>query len=287
MDLEKLKELAERHSLVGVYDSVKNEHYHAGPGYSKSGCDYVDQSPLHFLKRSNEPSKAMTEGTWFHTFMLEPNRVTEEWVISQAGVNWGTQKYEAIQAENPGKSCVPEDVYERFKLMKRSALDLPIVQAALEYGFKELSAWAVDPDTGLLVKARPDVFLPAQRFLVDFKTTTDASPKAFSRSCINFGYDKQAGMHLDVFNHAQRQHAKKTLGTDPGDSVDSFIIVAVESGGVHGAAAYALPHEILEIGRHKYQQNLRKLAECHQTGQWDCYPKEIQTLEFPNWAYYG
>jgi len=286
MTIQELVKLAEQRDLVGIFSNVKNEDYHAGPGYSKSGIDHVDQSPLHFISRKQEKTKALVEGSWFHTLMLEPHLVESDWVISPAGVNYGTVKYLEIQAANPGKQCVPTDVRERFLKMREACLANPFAAQAIETGFKEISAWWIDAETGLLCKARPDIYLQGARILVDLKTTSDASPKSFAKSCINYGYMKQGAFHTDGFNHATRQAAKRKFGTDPSDAVDSFVMIAVESCEPFGVAIYTLPSDAFEIGRRQYRKNLTAIQGCHDSGVWAGYPKEIQTLELPAYAYY-
>ena len=50
-------------------------------------------------------------------------------------------------------------------------------------------------------------------------------------------------------------------------------------------AVYELPDAILDIGRAKYCANLRKVKECRASGNWPGVGGEIQTLEFPPWAF--
>ena len=288
MDLGSLQNRAASRDLIGVIGDIPNEVYRAAPGTSRSDLDYVDQSLAHYLHFKETGIKAtakMAEGTWFHTLLLEPHRVEKEWVLIEEGVNWGTKAYLEIQKGNEGKTCVAQDVFARLMKMRANALRKPRVVQYLE-GFKELSAWATDPATGLLCKVRPDIYQSDLRFLIDLKTTGDASPKEFARSVANFGYHRQAAYYLDIFNHATRQEAKRKFGTDPGDAVDSFIFVAVENVEPYDCAIYVLGYEELQLGRTLYQRDLAALAAAQGAGVYPGYSDEIATLTLPSYAFY-
>lgn len=288
MQVNALRELAERRELFGVYAGIGIEDYHAGPGHSNSGLKHVKRSVAHYeheRAKGGKKTKAMVEGSWFHALMEDEEGFLAQVEPIEAGVNWGTKAYEKLQAGFPGKTLIAEDVLARLRRMQERALSNPHV-ARFQQGHRELSGYWADPETGLLLKCRPDVYHEDLRFLIDYKTTEDASDEEFARSCSNFGYHRQAAMALDGFNAATRQRTKKQLGVDPGDVVDAFVLVAVESAEPHGLALYCLDPQDVELGRRQYLARVRRVAEVAQAQREASYPQDIQTLRLPGWAQY-
>lgn len=70
----------------GIYDTISNHDYHAGPGISKSGLDLVSVSPLHLIAKKSEPqgvpSHALYFGTAFHSLILEPEDFAKSFVLA-------------------------------------------------------------------------------------------------------------------------------------------------------------------------------------------------------------
>lgn len=290
MKLLDLIDKAGARELVGVFGGIAADDYHAGPGASRSDLTKVGRSVAHYMHAKanpKEPSKAMWEGTQFHTLILEPERVAAEWLVIEEGVNFGTKAYEKLQKEAPGKTLIAKDVYARLQRMREAALSVPRVQQFLS-GHKELTAYARDPGTGLLRKCRPDIYHEGLRFLVDFKTTEDASAREFARSAVNFQYPHQGAYYLDTFNLAVKQDAKRKHGVSIDEAVDSFILVAVESSEPHGVALYALDYDATELGRSQYRRHLDRLAEhvSGSAGSSLAYPTDIQTMTLPGYAFY-
>lgn len=288
MNRDALNYMAERRELIGVFDGIKDRDYHGGPAFSRSNLkDSLERSVAHMLHSKAAGDDGHTKDTFlgscFHTLMLQPERIADEWVTCEE--NFGTKGYDAVAAANPGKTCVPRATWEAIEKMRESVLKVPRVLEFLK-GTPELSAYWYD-DSGLHLKARPDIYHEGLRFLIDLKKTKDASPKAFARSCIDYGYDMQAAMALDGFNRAIRQQTKRKYNQDPGDVVDAFILVAVEDTEPYGVALYALGPDEIAVGRSKIQRAIEQLAGYDPNNRPPAfYPADIQSLSFPGWAYY-
>lgn len=74
----------------GIYDSLTNAEYHAGPGESKSLLDLVRRSPAHYRARKleandnepHQPTPAQMIGTAFHALLLEPQEFVKEYCLA-------------------------------------------------------------------------------------------------------------------------------------------------------------------------------------------------------------
>ena len=143
-------------------------------------------------------------------------------------------------------------------------------QAAAELlrdGQAEQSFWWDDADTGLRCKCRPDWLNGAT--VIDLKTTTDASPAGFAKSCATFRYHVQASHYL------------------AGLPAERFIFIAVEKVYPYAVGVYQLAgifmfitlmlsHFVISLLKHRpyswspqqhirQKLNLRLLLNCPKT----------------------
>jgi hypothetical protein len=140
----------------------------------------------------------------------------------------------------------------------------PTCQDLFSDGMAEQSAWWLDPETGLLCKCRPD--WSRAGFLVDLKTTTNASPAGFARAVERYRYHVQAAYALDGW---------PTAG---GDAMDQFIFVVVEKMPPHVIGLYDLSAARLDAARDLYRRDLATAADCLTRQHWPGYPTDIVTL---------
>lgn len=137
----------------------------------------------------------------------------------------------------------------------------------------ESSVYWNDPSTGVLVRCRPDLWLPSRRVIVDLKKTRDASLDAFMRDAHRFGYHRQAAQYLEGVSIAT------------GEEYSTFVFVAVEDTPPYAVAVYVAGGEFLALGRREYRRNLDTYAACLKSGRWPGYSEKAQTLDLPPWGY--
>ena len=158
--------------------------------------------------------------------------------------------------------------------MQRAVKANPVANKWLyeEEGQNELSVYAKDPETGVLVRCRFDRLLN-RGFSPDLKTTVDASHRGFSNAIAKYGYAFQAAFYLDTYYWAT------------GQRLESFGFVAVESKAPYNVMCYRLDDESIEVGRSQYRAALNKYAECLESGVWHGYDDcDMETLiGLPNW----
>ena len=143
----------------------------------------------------------------------------------------------------------------------------------LEEGIAEKTIIWDDLATGAPCKARPDFVTQrmGSTFIVDLKTTEDASPRGFSRSAYKYRYHVQAAFYLDGYEQAH--------GVTP----EAFIFIAVEKNPPYLVACYIYGPEDLSLARETYRANLATYLECRNSNSWPGYPEIINPLELPNY----
>src|SRR5699024_3360258 len=138
-------------------------------------------------------------------------------------------------------------------------------------GWRELSLFVRDPETGVLIRVRYDL-LSVSGIAVDIKKCQDARPEEFSKAIFNYAYDLQAALYSDAFEWAT------------GKRIGSLEFAAIEEQMPHGHKLYQ-PHEtMMQEGRAKYREALNLFSQCEAANDWpslQCDGPEIISL--PAW----
>lgn len=286
----------------GIYSDIPNDDYHRGAGISKSGLDLIRRSPMHYKARidaanDNEPTAAQAIGTAFHLLLLEPDDFAKRYVVKPenapkrpTSVQRNAKKpspetieaiafWDQFEIENAGKIVLDADENEQLLAMAHSVRKHPAANALLTGapGVAELSAYWIDPTTGVLCRCRPD-YWRVDGIVVDLKTTEDASPEGFARSLVNWRYHVQAPFYLDGLAETIRQSSETELKTP-----EAFVFLAVEKKPPYAVGVYVLDRESFDLGRLEYQQDLKTFSECSAANVWPGYGDAIQKIGVPQW----
>lgn len=267
---------------LGVVRGMPFRDYLAVPALSNSGLKLLAKSPRHYAasfdpeRPDAEPSDAMRRGTLLHTMALEPHAVAQRYRVKPAAMNFTTKDGKAWRDATPaGVEIVSEAEHRAACVQARNLRQLPELAALLGAGEAEVSFFWLDEETGVHCKARADwVFASASGgvVLLDLKTTEDATPEAFGRSCARYGYHRQAAWYTDGWRQAT------------GGDVLGFVFGAVESAWPHDAVPYMLDDAALAKAREQIAGLLQLHSQCERTGHWPGIASEITTLSLPAWA---
>jgi len=262
--------------LPGVFYGQPAAEYHAREAMSASGAKKMLRSPQHYrLMRDtpSEPTAPMQFGTVVHAGVLEPDTFGEVVAIAPE-VNKrskdGKAEWEAFGAANAGRIILSAEDHRRALACIAAVRAHPAASKLLDGGEREISLYWQDGRYNVPCKARYDAF--NQGGVVDLKTTQDASPEAFGRSCATFLYHAQAAMYLSAGEHA--------LNATP----RFFAFICVESEPPHAVACYVLPSAAILAGGVLINIALERYAAALAAAEWPGYPQTIDTLPFPKWA---
>lgn len=260
----------------GIYLDMSNEAYHKSPGISKSGLDLIARSPYFYRHRPpQEQTSAMLIGSAFHAAALEPLSFLKLFAVApdvNARTNAGKAELELFRVSNEGKSILRKDDAEQVAAMAEAVRNHPTASSLLADGQAETSIFHIDEITGELIKVRPDWLV--EDLLVDLKSTEDATPEAFARSCWNYRYHVQAAFYLDTANAA--------FGSD---RFRSFVFIACEKKPPFQVAVYVADRQMIEAGRVQYRRDLEKYHQCRVTDTWPgINAGRIQEIGLPGWA---
>ena len=256
-----------------IRHDLTNAEYHAHPAISKSGLDRIDQSPAHYRASLVEPRKetpALVFGSAAHCWILETDHISERYVIAPEGIDRRTKDGKAAwsRMEASGKTIISVDDAETLENMLASVHSHPVANELLDNGIAESSVFA--ELLGVPVKCRPD-WLHDNSVIVDLKTTDNAGPNAFAKSCASYRYHVQAAFYSDIC---------REIGLD----IKAFVFLAVEKNPPYAVSVYELDSDSIEVGRTLYQRNLETYRRCLEADHWPAYSQSIETLSLPRWA---
>lgn len=175
------------------------------PGYFR--LKSIDQSQLkqflknpadwayHRLNDDHKPTDAMKFGTAFHAYLLGTSDVVSlpegESFRSKDNQKWRDEQLEA------GNIIVSYNDMQLLKRMKegieQTSLmpEYPDYMEIIEQGTKEQCIEWKNRQTGLMLKAKPDLIPVGTDYLVDLKTAQKADAESFAKEVINYGYHIQ------------------------------------------------------------------------------------------------
>jgi hypothetical protein len=255
--------------------------YHALSRLSQTAIKRLLQSPAHYrewLRAPMEPSAAMQFGSVVHSLLLdEPDERKAAFIVipdeapdrrSTAGKAWWTEFNERAA----GRIAIKNEDYARALNCAAAVAQHPRARAIIDSCMPEVSMLWTDGETGVDCKARADLVAPDRSFLVDIKTTPDASRGAFQKSIWNFRYDLQAAFYMQA------------LAATEGIVPHSFVIIAVETEPPHGAALYRIDNRATFAAEADIARALALFADCSASGEWPGYSTEIMPIDVPKWA---
>lgn len=288
----------------GYHPSLPAADYHRFRAASASALKTIHAgTPAHLRLEWNtpeEPSFALQWGTLVHSLVLEPDAtlpsvavIPETYVIpDDAKPKKGDpQPGETVPWNGRARYCrdwlALQQAAGRIVLTKDQLIELGKVAGAVarhpeagamlrEARFREATiVW--EDARQVPCKARLDAIgsdAEWKRFIVDLKTTVDASPAGFARKAWELGYHLQAAWYVDA------------LAESRGCGTPAFYFVAVEkdSGLV---SVHQATDAFLEAGREAYRKAMDQFAEAWHTGIWPGYDENIHALDVPAWVRKG
>lgn len=260
-----------------------NDEYHSGPGISKSHLDTIaGASPKHYFwkylhpdRERQEPTPAMIMGTAVHTAVLEPDLFPSEVIESpefDRRSKVGRAEYEAFQLEHKGRIVLAPEDYATCLAIRDAVHMHPVAGGLLQGGKAEQSFYAIDRETGELIKCRTDYLRDSGAMIVDLKTTDDASPAGFGKSAANFRYPIQTAWYNGVLDAAFGEHPQ------------DWVFLAVEKKPPYAVGIYFMEPDIVARAEIAARRDFMKIVECKRSGEWPDYGIEPQPLVLPGWS---
>ena len=249
--------------------------------YAKSPVLYHRQYIAQSIERP-PPTPAMVLGSAVHTLWLEPELFEDEFIVAPAvdrrtkvgKVEWARFS-NSLHAETVIDDATHCKALNMAEAMDRSPIAKPLLDAA-NASIETPIRWQCKT-TGLKLKAKPDIYLPAGmtdwNFCIDVKTTIDPSVQGFGRQCANFGYHRQGSFYLSGCEYVYSS-----------DAPTRFIIIAVGSEQPHDVVVHYLNSEWIDLGTDTNLFYKKRLAASMKSGEW--FAPETRTINEPKMPYW-
>ena len=249
---------------------MTEKEYNDAEGVRRSDLWRMNESPekyKYFLDHPQESTPALIFGSACHKMFLEPQTFGEEYAIAPVcdrRTKEGKAVWEAFMEENEGKTILSQDDKQVMEDMETALCRCSLATSLIyEDGESEVPLFWMDPDTGEKCKVKLDRLINGEdgrKYIVDYKTTLNASTEKFNKAMFNLGYALQAAMYSEGTQIALN------LDYRPG-----FIFVAQEKKAPYSLNIIQVSPEVMEYGTTLFHSLLNKLHACKELDEWPGY----------------
>jgi hypothetical protein len=180
-----------------VLQRLKNdEDYYGDFGnqfLSNSHVSKLLKDPLNVFKPS-KPSPAFLVGGYFHTCILEPDKIDRFKIVKSSTRN--TKEYKDVSG---GELCLLQKEVDEIELMRDKLMGNDICKDLITLGNVDYETPGVTELFGNMWKGKADIINHDEKLVIDLKTTSDID--RFKWSASKFNYDSQAYIYSKLFGY--------------------------------------------------------------------------------------
>lgn len=272
LSLEEMKKLHDEDKLKGSFD-VSHSDYHAGPGMNSTflinTMEYSIGHAKYWKENPEDPSKAMLEGTLFHTAILEPALIDKIYMVVPK-IDKRRKEWPLLEskASLEGKIIVSKDAVDAAMLAGNAIRNSNTGRDLFKDIQVEQSYFWRDKDTQILCKAKADAINSKYKILIDLKKTADARLWSIKKSVMSYGYKLQASFYQHGINLAMDSQI-----------IDSTVWVFIEPEAPHGIRFVEVKKEWIEEGKMLYMEALFRYKQSMETGNFPLYDDAIISID--------
>ena len=178
----------------------QDEHY-----YGKFGKQFLSNSDIsillknpRLLKEDKPKTSAMVVGGYFHTMILEPDKLEQFKIVKST-----TRNTKAYKEMSGGEICLLQHEVDKIELMRDAVMDNEVCRdLILGSDFERTVDYevpAVKEIHGNMWKGKADIINDDEKLIIDLKTTSDID--RFRWSASKFNYDSQAYIYSSLFGY--------------------------------------------------------------------------------------
>lgn len=231
--------------------------------FTKSPRHYLD-----YLNRKKETTAPMLFGSMIHCLLLEPAKFNEQFAVMgtiDRRTTAGKEAYAKFVEESTGKEVVMENDYNDAKALADNVLSNPSLKQYIDNCHKfehefRAEMWEL-PMRGFFDGIAED-------YILEVKTTQDATPETLMRDFYNRQYHMQAGLYNLVSNKPI-----KYLIIETKSPYDSYVADATES--------------YIKKGQEVLSTGLVEFNRCMKENAWhkgyEFYNDNL-TIDLPSWV---
>lgn len=276
-------------TVPGVYAGVPESVYHGdtprmvdgvhvGSLSSSAGRRLLELAPAEWRweqdhPETRQPTEAMELGSAVHTEVLG---VGDPIVVVDAP-DWkkkaDQERRKEIRAAG-GIPLLPKQVAQVYA-MRDAVWNDPIAGPLFTSGTPELSVYARDPDTSVMLRARLDWLREmggGRRVGIDLKTAESSAPADFEDEVGKWQYNVQQPWYEDVCELA-------------GMPLSAWLWVVVAKRPPHLVSVCELPPRAIDLGRAIKRRAIDTFARHAEADDWPGHQPVIHQIDLPYWTY--
>ena len=173
-----------------------DEYYYGDFGkkyLSNSDISTLLTNPL-ALGQPSKPSPAFLVGGYFHTAILEPDKLVKFKVIESSSRN--TKAYKEMSG---GELCLLQSEVDKIELMTEKVLANNVCKDLIRGINVEYERPGITELAGQMWKGKADIVNHEEQLIIDLKTTADINKFRYSAS--KYNYDSQAYIYSKLFGY--------------------------------------------------------------------------------------
>lgn len=170
--------------------------------YGEVGDKYLSASVMKVLneqpnkfKEKKEDNINFIKGRYFHTMLLEPERIDEFELVDVSSRN--TKIYKEHVSSN-GIAMLTKEADE-LKELKEIILSKDVVRELIYSDGNKFEVPAIKKIHGKMFKGKADIVNHQNQLVIDIKTTSDVS--RFKWSAVDYYYNSQAWIYRELFGY--------------------------------------------------------------------------------------
>ena len=231
-----------------------NEEYHLHKSISASGLKTIfKKSIYHHLNSSFKMTDAMNFGSAVHSAILEGGDDIAVMPKVNLRTNDGKKIKDNFIYGNKGKIIIKHEEKEAIDKIKRNVYNHKLAKNLIQR-LTETEVSYYGKIDKIPVRIRPDG-IKEKDYIIDIKTTSDASPKFFKSQIYNYAYHLQACFYSEA------------LGYNPAQ----FRFITIENKYPYTVEVYAMSEDMIEYGKDAWRIAFESWKEYLQTSNVSSY----------------
>tara|TARA_R100001163_G_C5063390_1_gene200676 strand:- start:1939 stop:2694 length:756 start_codon:yes stop_codon:yes gene_type:complete len=225
-----------------------NEEYHSHHSISASGLKTIyKKSIYHHLNSVFKMTDAMNFGSAVHSALLEDSNDIAVLPEFNARTKEGKKIKKDFFNDNKGKIIIKKEENEAIKKIKDNLNNHSLAKNLIKrLSETEVSYYGTIDD--IQVRLRPDG-IKDNDYIIDIKTTTDASPRYFKSQIYNFAYHLQATFYSEC------------LGFEP----SKFRFITIENKYPYSIEVFAMSEDMINYGKNAWRIAFKSWKEYLET----------------------